>query len=265
MQKRKKEGFALFFFTQLSFIIVYIIVGCYAPNRFGSGFMRLFRKKEAEDILLYNEYEDNEVVSDHEEEEPKKKFEWRKSLLVFAHDVMYLLALLVVFSLVLRVVVVKGTSMNDTLKDGDYLLILSNVFYRNPKQGDIIVVSKDTFDNGAPIVKRVIATEGQKVDIDFIQGIVYVDDVPLDEPYTLTPTNLYEGIEFPLIVDEGCLFVLGDNRNGSRDSRHPTIGLVDKREVIGKVIFLFIPGTNGINFAGEPNEPRDFSRIGLVN
>ncbi len=222
--------------------------------------MRLFRKKEDEDILLCD-VDENTVVEDEPEEKPN----WRKTLLVYAHDILYLLAGLVIVSLLLRVVVVDGTSMNNTLKDGDYLLVLSNVFYREPQQGDIIVASKETFDDGAPIVKRVIATEGQKVNIDFNSGIVYVDDVPLEEPYTLTPTSLYEGVDFPLIVGENCLFVLGDNRNGSRDSRHPSIGLIDKREVIGKVIFLFIPGTNGVDYAGNPRESRDFSRIGVVH
>ncbi|MBQ8768988.1 MAG: signal peptidase I [Oscillospiraceae bacterium] len=222
--------------------------------------MRFFRKKEDEDILSCDMNENIELDNEAEE-----KPSWKKTLLTYAHDVLYLLALLVVLSLVLRVVVVDGTSMNNTLKDGDYLLVLSNVFYRNPKQGDVIVASKETFDNGAPIVKRVIATEGQVVDIDFEEGVVYVNGEELDEPYTLTPTSLYEGINFPLVVGEDCLFVLGDNRNGSRDSRHPSIGLIDEREVIGKVIFLFIPGTNGTDYAGNPKESRDFSRIGVVD
>jgi signal peptidase I len=230
-------------------------------------FPRFFRRKEEEDILLCDIDEDTELTADEAEEEdkPEEKPNWKKTLLVYVHDILYLLAALVIISLVLRVVVVKGTSMNNTLKDGDYLLVLSNVFYRNPKQGDVIVASKETFDNGAPIVKRIIAVEGQKVDIDFAEGVVYVDDVPLDEPYTLTPTSLYEGIDFPLIVGENSVFVLGDNRNGSRDSRHPDIGLIDKREIIGKVIFLFIPGNNGVDYAGNPRESRDFSRIGVVN
>lgn len=230
-------------------------------------FPRFFRRKEEEDILLCDIDENTELTPDEAEKEskPVEKPNWKKTLLVYAHDILYLMAALVIISMVLRVVVVNGTSMNNTLKDGDYLLVLSNVFYRNPKQGDVIVASKETFDNGAPIVKRVIATEGQVVDIDFEDGVVYVDGVALDEPYTLTPTSLYEGIDFPLIVGDNCVFVLGDNRNGSRDSRHPDIGLIDKREIIGKVIFLFIPGTNGTDYAGNPKESRDFSRIGAVN
>ncbi len=190
---------------------------------------------------------------------------WQATVLMYLHDLVYLLAgLILVFLLLFRVVVVSGTSMNSTLLDGDYLLLLSSTFYQNPQYGDIIVASKESFDNGAPIVKRVIATEGQVVDIDFYAGIVYVDGVPLDEPYTLTGTNAEEGINFPLIVEEGCLFVMGDNRNGSKDSRHPEIGLVDKREVLGKVFFLFMPGTNGTDALGRPNEPRDYGRIGVV-
>ena len=198
-------------------------------------------------------------------EKPTEKPDWRKSVLVYLHDLTYLLAgLILTFLLLFRIVIVDGTSMNNTLLDGDYLLLLSNTFYSEPQYGDVVVASKQSFDNGAPIVKRVIATEGQWVDIDFDAGIVYVGDtkdtmVALDEPYTKTPTNYKEGMVFPLQVSEGCLFVMGDNRNGSKDSRHPEIGLVDKREVLGKVIFLFVPGTN----KGEYEQ--DFGRIGVVD
>lgn len=189
-----------------------------------------------------------------------KKVSWQKNFLMYVHDLIFLLAgIVIIFMLLFRVVVVSGTSMNSTLLDGDYLLLLGNVFYRDPKPGDIIVISKSTFDNGSPIVKRVIATEGQTVDIDFKAGVVYVDGVALVEPYTLTSTTVREGMEFPLVVSEGCLFVLGDNRDGSKDSRNPEIGLIDKREVLGKVIFLFLPGTN----MGKVQ--RDLGRIGVVS
>ena len=200
------------------------------------------------------------VQTQKESAKHNKKEGWQSGVLMYLHDLAYLLAgLILVFLLLFRVVVVSGTSMNSTLLDGDYLLLLSSTFYQNPQYGDIIVASKESFDNGAPIVKRVIATEGQVVDIDFARGVVYVDGVPLVAPYTLTPTTVSEGIQFPLTVDEGCLFVMGDNRNGSKDSRHPEIGLVDKREVLGKVFFLFVPGTN------EGETSRDFGRIGVVN
>lgn len=196
----------------------------------------------------------------NDKQSPVKEKKWNTTILTYLHDLIYLLAgLILVFLLLFRVVVVSGTSMNNTLLNGDYLLVLGNTFYQEPKHGDVIVASKKSFDDGAPIVKRVIATEGQKVDIDFVKGIVYVDDVALEESYTLTPTNTQEGISFPLVVDEGCLFVMGDNRNGSKDSRHPEIGLIDKREVLGRVFFLFFPGTN------YDEVDRDYSRIGVVN
>ncbi len=180
-------------------------------------------------------------------------------ILSYLHDLTFLIAgVLLVFSLLFRVVVVSGPSMNNTLIDGDWLLLLGNTFYNDPKRGDIIVASKDSFDNGTPIVKRVIATEGQEVFIDFEAGVVYVDEQPLDEPYTLTPTNMQEGIEFPLTVEPGCIFVMGDNRNVSKDSRSTEIGLIDNREVLGKAIFLFFPGNNSGSLA------REFDRIGVL-
>ena len=207
-----------------------------------------------------DETEIRQEAAPREKSERRKKTGWQGTLLMYLHDLTYLLAgLILVFLLLFRVVVVSGTSMNDTLLDGDYLLLLSSTFYQNPQRGDIIVASKESFDNGAPIVKRVIATEGQVVDIDFYTGIVYVNGVALDEPYTLTPTDNQEGIQFPLEVPEGCLFVLGDNRNGSKDSRHPEIGFIDEREVLGKVFFLFLPGTN------EDEEEKDFGRIGVID
>lgn len=182
-----------------------------------------------------------------------------KNILVYLHDIICLLcAVLLIFLLVFRVAIVSGASMYDTLVDGDYLLLLGNVFYTDPKYGDIVVIKKASFDNGTPIVKRIIATEGQTVDIDFEAGIVYVDGTALNEPYTYTPTNQGEGISFPLTVDAGCVFVMGDNRNISKDSRSPEIGLIDKREILGKAIFLFIPGTD------EGRLPRQYYRIGSL-
>jgi len=184
---------------------------------------------------------------------------YKKVFMTYLHDLVFLMAgVLLLFLLLFRVVVVSGPSMNDTLVHGDYLLLLNNVFYQNPQRGDVIVATKDSFENGEPIIKRVIATEGQWVDIDFEKGIVYVDNVPLDEPYTKTGTNVREGLEFPLYVEEGCVFVMGDNRNWSKDSRNPEIGLVDRREILGKVVFLVFPGS-------DEQHNTDFSRIGGVD
>ncbi len=158
-----------------------------------------------------------------------------------------MVAVVVVFTLVFKVVTIDGGSMRETLHDDDKVVI-SNLFY-TPKQGDIVVISRNidnSYENEsqAPIIKRVIATEGQIVDIDFRSGIVYVDGVALDEPYTRTPTNLAYDITFPVMVDDGCVFVLGDNRNDSHDSRSSYIGnngMIDTRYILGKAILKVFP------------------------
>ncbi len=185
--------------------------------------------------------------------------DWRKTIIFYLHDLIYMLmAILLVFLLFFRVIVVSGDSMYSTLLDGDYLLLLGNLFYQEPEQGDIVVISKQSFDNGKPIVKRVIATEGQTVNIDFENAVVYVDGIALEEPYINSPTSFNEGTIFPLTVAENCIFVLGDNRGVSRDSRDPVIGQIDRREVLGKAIFLMIPGTS------HGNLYRDTGRIGVI-
>ena len=200
--------------------------------------------------MASGEYADeNTVVND-----------WKKSVIGYLHDLVYMLmAILLVFLLFFRVIVVSGDSMYSTLLDGDYLLLLGNLFYQEPERGDIVVISKNSFDNGKPIVKRVIATEGQSVDIDFENAVVYVDGVALQEPYINSPTTFNEGTVFPLTVAENCIFVLGDNRGVSRDSRDPVIGQIDRREVLGKAIFLMLPGTS------HGNLTRDTGRIGVID
>ena len=185
---------------------------------------------------------------------------WQKSILLYLHDLVYMLAaIMLVFLLLFRMVIVSGSSMYETLHDGDWLLLISNVFYQEPEYGDIIVASKESYNGGEAIVKRVIATEGQIVDIDFHAGIVYVDGKALDEPYTFTPTNVPEGMAFPMLVEKNCIFALGDNRNGSKDSRHPDIGQIDKREVLGKALFIIFPGPDA------NSNHRNFDRIGALN
>ena len=193
--------------------------------------------------------------------EDEEELSWQESLMMTLHDVLGLVAaVIIIFVLLLRIVVVSGSSMYDTLWHNDYLLVKSNVICGSYEPGDIIVASKESFNDGEPIIKRVIATEGQTVDIDFGAGVVYVDGVALEEEYTYTPTNVSEGVAFPLTVAEDCLFVMGDNRNRSRDSRYPDIGMVDEREVLGKAVFLIFPGTGD----EENRAPRDFSRIGVL-
>ena len=195
-------------------------------------------------------------------EKEEESVTWQKSLLLYLHDLIYLLAVvMVVFMLLFRIVIVSGSSMYSTLWNGDWLLVTGSVLYHEPEAGDIIVASKDSFNDGEPIIKRVIATEGQTVDIDFEAGIVYVDGMALEEDYTYTLTNVQEGIVFPITIADGCIFAMGDNRNGSKDSRHPDIGMIDTREVLGKAVFLLFPGMGeGMNEA-----ERDFDRIGAIN
>ncbi len=201
----------------------------------------------------------DEEMKEVASEKEIKKDSWQNDLILSLHDMVYTLGIIIlVFVLLFRVVVVSGSSMYNTLWDGDWLLVLNNVFYHEPEYGDIVLASKDSFHDGEIIVKRVIATEGQTVDIDFEAGIVYVDGVALEEDYTFTPTNHEEGMAFPLIVEEGCVFLMGDNRNGSTDSRNPDIGHVDKRQILGKALLVVFPGDN------KGNSPRDFSRIGAV-
>lgn len=189
----------------------------------------------------------------------EKKISPQKSIVLYLHDLAYLIAgIVLVFLLVFRIVIVSGDSMYDTLVDGDYLLLLSNVFYHEPRQGDIIVASKEDYDDGKPIIKRVIATEGQTVDIDFITGTVYVDGIALKEDYIYTPTTMDEGVSFPLVVEDGRVFVLGDNRGRSKDSRNPEIGQIDTRQIVGKAIMLIYPGTDHGDSAPQ------FDRIGGI-
>lgn len=185
------------------------------------------------------------------------KLTWQQRIMMDLHDLIHVLAVFMLcYMLLFRVVVVMGPSMYDTLLDGDRLVLMSNNIYRNPKRGDVIVASKKTFDNGECIIKRIIATEGQTVNIDFQQGVVYVDGIALQEDYAYTPTNMVEGMVFPLVVPEGCYFVMGDNRNASKDSRNPQIGFIDQREILGKAVFLLMPGTH------QGTEEANYDRIG---
>lgn len=178
-------------------------------------------------------------------------FEWIQAL------VSSVLVVVTLFTFVVRLIGVDGHSMLPTLQHGDRLLVLSSILYHDYRYKDIVILRKETFDEN-PIVKRVIATEGQTVDIDFSAGVVYVDGVALDEPYINEPTYNEEGLTFPLTVPEGSIFVMGDNRNHSSDSRHIRLGTVDTRYVIGRAVFLLFPGPD------SETEQREYSRVGLL-
>lgn len=179
-------------------------------------------------------------------------YEWVQSL------VGSVLVVVAIFTFVIRMMGVDGHSMLNTLQHGDRLLVVNSMLYHDYKYGDIVILRKNGVFDDDPIVKRVIAVEGQTVDIDFAEGIVYVDGEALEEDYIREPTYTAEGTEFPLTVPEGSIFVMGDNRNGSSDSRDYRLGTVDTRYVIGKAAFLIFPGSD------YETEKRDFKRIGVI-
>ena len=193
-----------------------------------------------------------EEASGQRETPGRALYEWTQAL------VGSVLTVVLVFTFLIRLIGVDGHSMVPTLQNGDRLLVLSSLLDSDYEYGDIVVLREESFLE-EPIVKRVIATEGQTVDIDFEAGVVYVDGEALDEPYINEPTYMEEGTEFPLTVPEGCIFVMGDNRNHSSDSRDSRLGTVDTRCVLGKAVFLAFPG------ADDVTGKREFGRIGLID
>ncbi len=173
----------------------------------------------------------------------KELIEWLDVLCVA------IIAVVVVFSFLFRVATIDGESMMNTLNHGDRVII-TNMGY-TPKQGDIVVVSRNAENSvegqkssEEPIIKRVIAVGGQTVDIDFKTAGVYVDGVKLEEPYLGSATNDAGDVEFPLYIPEGHIFILGDNRGDSLDSRFSRIGdggIVDNRYVLGHAVYRFFP------------------------
>ena len=191
---------------------------------------------------------------------------WESMALV--HDLVYLLAIVtILFTFFFRLVSVSGSSMYPTLVNRDYLVLESNFLYRNVKQGDIVVLKVDYFDE--PIVKRVIATGGQSVDIDFEQGIVYVDGVALNEDYVNEPTyksylEYGMGLDYPVEVPEGSVFVMGDNRNESADSRFAPVGCVPESQISGRALLVLLPGAQ-TDKEGNVTGGRIWGRIGTVS
>jgi len=188
------------------------------------------------------------------------------------HDIIYILAVVtVLFVFFFRLVGVDGTSMLPTLHNRDYLLLESNFLYQadDVKNGDIVVLNVPYYEKEGPIVKRVIATEGQTVVVNYEKNCVTVDGVPLQEDYIL-PEAMHEiwdeqyALQYPATVPKGCIFVLGDNRNNSSDSRFALVGMIDKRYILGKVQLLLLPGQTK-DAAGNVIDPRQWDRIGKVS
>jgi len=154
-----------------------------------------------------------------------------------------LLVVIFVFTFLFRLITVSGTSMQPNFMDGDRVVV--SMIGNSYKTGDVIVAVNVLDD---PIIKRVIATEGQTVRIDYEAGVVYVDDHPVDETrfglengITRAVYTSLEKTELPATVPEGCVFVLGDNRRVSEDSRYAEVGMIDVRNVLGKAVLFVSP------------------------
>lgn len=163
---------------------------------------------------------------------------WKRELLYWAGSILAAAAItFVIFGLMIRFILVDGGSMEPTLSDGDRLVMYCLGY--TPKSGDIVILSDKT-GLEIPLVKRVIATGGQTLDIS-PEGRVSVDGKALYEPYAVEQMREIGNYDYPLTIPEGKVFVMGDNRNHSTDSRSEKVGLVDADQVLGKVVFRLFP------------------------
>ena len=159
-------------------------------------------------------------------------YEWLHTFVVAITFVVLIL------TFIFRLVDVDGESMMDTLHDADRLVV-TNFLYK-PDNGDIVVISHGQ-NLYKPIIKRVIATEGQSLKIDFQKGEVSVNGAVIDEPYIKALTTRQGDGEIPSVIPEGMVFVMGDNRNHSTDSRFSSVGLIPESNIIGKAQFCLWP------------------------
>ena len=167
-----------------------------------------------------------------------------KTLYEWLEEVVIALTLVIlVFTFLFRVVTVTGESMLPNFVEGQKLIVTN--LGHSVEQGTVVVITNVLNE---PIIKRVIATEGQTVDIDYETGVVYVDGEAVDETQfglengiTTRPYSTLEAMVFPQTVPEGCVFVLGDNRGVSKDSRYTEVGMVDTRHILGEAVFTLYP------------------------
>ncbi|MBD5169838.1 MAG: signal peptidase I [Oscillibacter sp.] len=164
---------------------------------------------------------------------------------------------ILLFTFGVRLISVNGPSMQDTLYTGDQLLVL-NAMFCDFKAGDVVVINDYNAELSDTLVKRIIAVGGQTVDIDFTTGAVYVDGELMDEPYIKEPTYSPEGVAFPLTLAEDEVFVMGDNRNHSTDSRDTRLGPVNEGYLQGKALLLVTPGET------PDTGKSDWGRVGVV-
>lgn len=188
---------------------------------------------------MYNEIFDENTVEDTQIQKIKLNknafsvslYDWVSSIIIAV------VAVVILLTFCFRLIDVDGTSMESTLINTDKVIV-TDLFY-TPDNGDVVVISHgEEYDK--PLVKRVIATEGQTLKIDFETGEIFVDGQLLDEPYIQGET-IQGNTEIPTVIPENKVFVLGDNRTVSLDSRYHEVGLIDELSIIGKAQFVVIP------------------------
>ncbi len=143
-----------------------------------------------------------------------------------------------IFTFVFRAVGVVGDSMLPTLNDGDWLAVTS--YKKSYGRNDIIIITQPN-DRDEPLVKRIIGLGGDEIDIDFDEHLVFVNGRLVNESFISEPTSYRGDVEFPLTVPEGYVFVMGDNRNKSLDSRSKEIGFIDEKYILGKAKYRVYP------------------------
>lgn len=168
--------------------------------------------------------------------ETKAKPSLLENVLDFIEIAVFALVMVaILFAFFIRIVEVDGDSMNDTLLNGDHLIV-TKAFY-TPDYGDIVVVSRE---NNTPIIKRVIAKEGDTIEIDPVTHDVILNGAVINEPYVHYDTLVYD-LTSPVTVPEGHVFVMGDHRDNSFDSRKTALGCIDIDNIVGKAVWRFLP------------------------
>lgn len=184
----------------------------------------IFNEEDTSDKAILKVKPNNNIIS-------TTVYEWVSSIIIAV------VAVVILLTFCFRLIDVDGTSMEPTLINTDKVIV-TNLFY-TPDNGDVVVISHgEEYDK--PLVKRVIATEGQTLRIDFDNNLIYVDGELIDEPY-IQGATIQGNTEIPEVIPEGKVFVLGDNRPVSLDSRYHEIGLIDVESIIGKAQFVIIP------------------------
>lgn len=183
-------------------------------------------ERSKEEIKAYKRRERKRKQREHT---VQSVFEWLESVL-FA-----LILIMVLFTFVFKTYTVDGSSMEPTLHTGDFIIGYS--FLYTPQPGDIVIIDNSN-SYGKPLIKRVIAVGGQVVDID-IFGTITVDGAPYEYFETTNLANLLGDLSYPLVVPEGYVFVMGDNRGNSLDSRDNRVGFIDERSIVGRELYAF--------------------------